>query len=64
MARIERKATYEGKREALKNDAIFSMEEIEDVLVLIANRQVPDGRFSDNECELWSLMKRKLAIRF
>ena len=40
------------------------MAEIEDVLELIATKQWPDGHFSDNECNLWSLIRRKLAIDF
>lgn len=64
MAKINRKANYEEKMEALKHDATFSMTEIEDVLELIATRQWPDGHFSDNECNLWSLIRRKLDIDF
>ncbi len=64
MAKINRMANYEEKREALKHDATFSMAEIEDVLELIATKQWPDGHFSDNECNLWSLIRRKLDIDF
>lgn len=64
MAKIDRKANYEEKEEALKNDATFSMAEIEDVLELIATHQWPDVRFSDNECDLWSLIRKKLGIDY
>ena len=64
MAKINRKANYEEKKETLKHNATFSMTEIEDVLGLIATKQWPDGHFSDNECNLWSLIRRKLAIDF
>ena len=64
MAKINRKSNYEGKREALKRGATFSMDEIEDVLELIVTKQYPDINFSDNECNLWSLIRRKLDIDF
>lgn len=64
MAKINRKANYDEKREALRNDATFSMAEIEDVLELIATKQWPDIHFSDNECCLWSLIRRKLNIDY
>ncbi len=64
MAKINRKANYEEKEEALKHDATFSMAEIEDVLELIATHQWPDVHFSDNECDLWSLIRRKLGIDY
>lgn len=64
MANINRKANCEEKRQALKHGATFSMAEIEDVLDLIATKQWPDGHFSDNECSLWSLIRRKLRIDY
>lgn len=64
MAKINRKANYEEKREALKHGATFSVAEIEDVLDLIATKQWPDGHFSDSECNLWSLIRRKLYINY
>jgi len=64
MAKINRKSTDEKKKEALKYNATFDMSEIEDVLELIATKQWPDGNFSDNECDLWSLIRRKLAINY
>lgn len=64
MANIVRKASYEEKKAALEHDKTFSMAEIEDVLELIATEQWPDVHFSDNECCLWSLIKRKLGIDY
>ena len=64
MAKINRKANYDNKKEALKHGSTFSMEEIEDVLELIVTKQYPDIKFSDNECNLWSLIRRKLDIYF
>lgn len=64
MAKIDRKANYEEKKEALKHGKTFSMAEIEDVLELIATKQWPDVHFSDNECNLWSLIRRKLGIDY
>ena len=63
MAHINRKANDDNKR-GLINDAVFSMEEIEDVLELIVSKQWPDIKFSDNECCLWGLIMRKLNIDF
>lgn len=64
MAKINRKSNHEEKMEALNHNATFSMAEIEDVLDLIVNKQWPDGNFSDNEYNLWSLVKRKLNIDY
>ncbi len=64
MAKIDRKANYNEKREALNCNATFSMAEIEDVLELLATKQWPDVHFSDNECNLWSLIRRKLNIEY
>ena len=64
MAIINRKATYENKEEALKNKTTFSMEQIEDVLALIATEQCPDWKFSDDEVCLWSTIKQKLGISY
>lgn len=64
MAKINRKSTCEEKRAALKNNATFSFAEIDDVLELVATKQCPDIHFSDNECNLWSLIRLKLGIDF
>ena len=57
-----RKSTDIEKEEALRNGNTFSISEIEDVLELIKNKQYPDGRFSDNECCLYSVIKNVLDI--
>ena len=64
MKKNQRTANYENKEAALKNNATFSMEEIEDVCRLIVNEEWPDGRFSDNECCLWSMIKKTLKIDY
>lgn len=64
MEKIKRLASYAEKKSSLEHGNVFSMAEIEDVLELIATRQCPDGYFSDNECNLWSLIRRKLDIDF
>lgn len=64
MAKINRRANYEEKKDAAKNGATFSMAEIEDVLELVVTKQWTDSKFSDNECSLWSLIRRKLDIDY
>lgn len=64
MEKTERKSSHYEKMEALKHNATFSMAEIEDVLELISTKRWPDGHFSDNECDLWSLIRRKLHIDY
>ena len=59
-----RKTTFENRREALKTDTVFSFEQIEDVLDLIADKKWPDGNYGDNECLLWSLIRNKLGIEY
>ena len=64
MARITRKANYEEKQEALKNHHTFSMAEILDVVELLKTEQWPDGQFGDDECCLWSALRRELNITY
>lgn len=64
MANIYHEANYAEKQEALKKGKTFSMAEISDVLELIVTKQLPDSSFSDNECNLWSLICRKLDINY
>lgn len=61
---MERKTTYRNRREALKEGLVFSFEQVEDVLDLIANEKWPDGTFGDDECLLWSLIRSKLGIEY
>ncbi len=60
----DRKTTFENRHEALKNNHVFSFEQVEDVLDLIANKKWPDGNFGDDECILWSMIREKLDIKF
>ena len=59
-----RKTTFDNRREAIKNDRVFSFEQIEDVLDLIANKKWPDGNYGDDECNLWSLIREKLDMQY
>ena len=61
---MERKTTWENRKNALKEDRVFSFEQIEDILDLIANEKWPDGTFGDDECNLWSLIREKLGIQY
>ena len=61
---MTRKTTFENRKEALKEGRVFSFEQIEDVLDLIANEKWPDGTFGDDECVLWSLIRDKLDIKY
>lgn len=40
----------------------FSMEQVYDVLWLIANGERPNAEFGDNECSLWEVITRELNI--
>lgn len=62
--KTERKSNSENRNEALKRERVFSFEQIEDVLDLIANEKWPNGDFGDDECNLWSLIRRKLNIDY
>ena len=42
----------------------ISLDELEDVLTLIANKQWPNGSFGDDECVAWSLVRQKLGIDY
>lgn len=62
--KFRREANYESKQRALERNATFSMEEIADVLELIRGHQYPDATYSDNECDLWCMIRRKLGINY
>lgn len=40
----------------------FTWAQVEDVLTLIENGKWPNGQFSDDECNLWSMITSKLDI--
>lgn len=64
MAKINRRANNEDKRELEKNHHTFTMNEVLDVLELIATKQWPDIKFGDDECNLWSEAKKVLGIQY
>lgn len=64
MAKIMRKSDNDERKRALEHGRVFSMAQVEDVLELVATKQWPDAKFSDDECNLWSLFRRKLNIDF
>ena len=59
-----RKSNFQNRRDAIERGQVFSFEQIEDVLDLIANEKWPDGNFGDDECVLWSLIREKLDISY
>ena len=59
-----RKTTYQNRRDAKENDHVFSFEQVEDVLDLIANKKWPDGSYGDDECVLWSMIRDRLGIDY
>lgn len=59
-----RKANGENRRIAIESDQVFSFEQIEDVLDLIANGKWPNGEFGDDECRLWSMIRKKLNLEY
>lgn len=59
-----RKTTFENRRRAKENDHMFSFEQVEDVLDLIANKKWPDGSYGDDECVLWSIIRDRLGINY
>ena len=61
---MDRKTTFENRREALKPGHVFSFEQIEDVLDLIAHEKWPDGNYGDDECVLWSIIRNRLNIEY
>ena len=61
---MPRKTTYENRRRAKENDHVFSFEQVEDILDLIANEKWPDANFGDDECNLWSMIRNKLNINY
>jgi hypothetical protein len=60
----ERKTNYTNRREAIQTGRVFSFEQVEDVLDLIAEKKWPNGDYSDDECLLWSLIRTELGIQY
>lgn len=42
-------------------ERIFTWDEIDRVVKLVKNGKEPDGSFSDDQCNLWSMLVRELA---
>lgn len=61
---MERKTTYDNRKQAIAEGRVFSFEQVEDVLDLIADEKWPDGNYGDDECVLWSLIRDRLGIRY
>ncbi len=59
-----RKTNYTNRKQAIEDGRVFSFEQVEDVLDLIANEKWPDGDFGDDECILWSIIREKLGFKF
>ena len=57
-----RKTNYENRKRAIEDGRVFSFEQVEDVLDLIADGKWPNGDFGDDECILWSLIRDRLGI--
>lgn len=60
MAKIERKAQYCADRR--NGEATFTLDQIRDVCALLKVKQYPDSRFSDDECCLWSELRREFHL--
>lgn len=59
-----RRTTFENRKRAKEYDHVFSFEQVEDVLDLIANKKWPDGHYGDDECVLWSMIRNRLNINY
>ena len=46
----------------LEHRNYFTFEQVHDICSLLKEGQWPDGRYSDDECNLWSLIQRELDI--
>ncbi len=58
-----RKTTYENRKARFEaKRMVYSIEQVEDVLDLIANGKRPNGDFGDDECVLWETIIRTLGI--
>ena len=43
-------------QDLLEFGTVFTYEQVRDAVELVKANEIPDGRFSDAECELWSLV--------
>lgn len=59
--KVERKAQEFGQRTE-NGKATFTLDQVLDVCSLLKEKQYPDGRFSDDECCLWSAIRREFQM--
>ncbi len=48
----------------LEHGDFVTCEQLKDILDLIKREKWPDGRFSDHECVVWSLIREILGIEY
>lgn len=46
------------------DDVTFTYKEIMDVIRLIRDKEWPDWRFGDDQCNLWSDIRRMLGMTY
>ena len=61
---MERRSNFENRREGIRSGRVFTFEQVEDVLDLIAAEKWPDGSYGDDECVLWSIIRERLGIEY
>ena len=47
----------------VEHGQVFSFEQIRDVCELLKAGEWPDGTWSDNECNLWSLLRQEFDLK-
>lgn len=55
-----RKAAHEMQKE---HGCVFTFEQVRDVLELVKEHRWPDASWSDDECNLWSLVREVMDDR-
>lgn len=62
MAKVERYNEVESRRLAhemqREHGNTFTFEQVRDICELVKEGQWPDGHYSDDECNLWSLIRQ------
>lgn len=61
--KVKRVATNEMIKSEMEHHRFFTFSQVEDIVKLLANKQYPDARFSDAECNLWEMIGRELNIQ-
>ena len=49
---------------AIEHYLFITNEQLRDILGLIRDKKWPDGRFGDHECNVWSLIREELGIKY